>query len=208
SSPWYLREGRRFASIEAMIAHYRKHSPSDSCKLKSVVPRRNWLLGKANVHYESRNQLGKGRYSTAYKGSLASGNHRSAVVVKKAIPLKHDSDIAEPSLPAILEEARYLVYRTHQSIVNVIGVECCARPYLVIIEYCPGADLHTHLSKRGKEIGTTERLLYCFEVSLGVAFVHSKNRVVRDLSDKNILISARGELKIDCFGPSALLKRP
>lgn len=48
----------------------------------------------------------------------------------------------------------------------MFGVACDHPPILIVMEYCPGGDLQTHLKKQQEAIEIGERLVYTLEVSV------------------------------------------
>ncbi|RCN48519.1 hypothetical protein ANCCAN_05344 [Ancylostoma caninum] len=79
----------------------------------------------------------------------------------------------------------------------MFGVACDHPPILIVMEYCPGGDLQTHLKNQKEAIEIGERLVYTLELmalqaARGMRYLHRKNCIHRDLAARNCLISAKG----------------
>ena len=57
----------------------------------------------------------------------------------------------------------------------------------MVIDYCSGGDLATHLLKAGKFNEETSRF-YISELILAIEYLHKANIVYRDLKPENILL--------------------
>ncbi|PIO69689.1 SH2 domain protein [Teladorsagia circumcincta] len=89
--------------------------------------------------------------------------------------------------------------------VKMFGVACDHPPILIVMEYCPGGDLQSHLKKQKSAIEVGERIVYTIEAARGMRYLHRKNCIHRDLAARNCLISAKGSMKIADFGLSKLV---
>ncbi|RCN48521.1 hypothetical protein ANCCAN_05346, partial [Ancylostoma caninum] len=73
----------------------------------------------------------------------------------------------------------------------MFGVACDHPPILIVMEYCPGGDLQSHLKRMKEAIEAGERLVYTLEAARGMRYLHKKNCIHRDLAARNCLISAK-----------------
>ncbi|CAG0890375.1 unnamed protein product [Cyprideis torosa] len=72
----------------------------------------------------------------------------------------------------------------------------------LLLEYAPGGDMYTHLSKLRR---FTERrtATYVWQISDALSYCHSKGVIHRDMKPENILIGARGQALLADFGWAA-----
>jgi len=96
----------------------------------------------------------------------------------------------------ILQKASHpFVMKLHYSFQNKTTL------YL-IMDFCPGGELFTHLTNTGNFDEETVRF-YTAEIVLGMQYLHEElNVIYRDLKLKNILLDASGHIKITDFGLS------
>ncbi|VDM63059.1 unnamed protein product [Angiostrongylus costaricensis] len=72
----------------------------------------------------------------------------------------------------MVEEAQMMSYYVHEHIVEVVrrnffyGLACDRAPILIVMEYCPGGNLESHLKKQKECIEVGERVIYALEVIL------------------------------------------
>lgn len=69
----------------------------------------------------------------------------------------------------------------------------------LILDYCPGGDLHYHRSER-KIFKECEARFFIAEILLAVEYIHSLNIIHRDLKPENILIDEDGHCCLSDFG--------
>ncbi|KAK6028438.1 hypothetical protein OSTOST_05517 [Ostertagia ostertagi] len=73
----------------------------------------------------------------------------------------------------------------------MFGVACDHPPILIVMEYCPGGDLQSHLKKQKSAIEVGERIVYTIEAARVCDTCTGKNCIHRDLAARNCLISAK-----------------
>ena len=78
----------------------------------------------------------------------------------------------------------------------------------IIMEYCDSGDLNSFINnlKKEKKYLTEEEIWYFFiQISLGLAYIHSKNILHRDLKPMNIFLTDKNKIKIGDLGVAKLL---
>lgn len=76
--------------------------------------------------------------------------------------------------------------------------------YYFVMEYLPGGDVYTLLSKNNLPKKTIQ--LIVAETILAINYLHSIHIIHRDIKPENILISAKGHFKLSDFGLSKTLQ--
>ncbi|KCZ79715.1 CMGC/CDK protein kinase [Anncaliia algerae PRA339] len=90
-------------------------------------------------------------------------------------------------------EVRFLKELKHKNIVECVTTINSEENYIIVFEYVEYT-LDRYLAKKHDKMGLVQQLLE------GVAYIHSKNIMHRDLKPRNILINSKGDLKIADFG--------
>ncbi|GMT17461.1 hypothetical protein PFISCL1PPCAC_8758, partial [Pristionchus fissidentatus] len=116
-----------------------------------------------------------------------------------------ESEEAKEAQKSMMHEAQIMSFYTHEHVIQFHGIACDRPPVLVVMEFCAGGDLLSHLVKHGKKTDEREKMIYLFEGSRGMIFLHLKKCVHRDLAARNCLISSTGRIKIADFGLSKLI---
>ena len=78
----------------------------------------------------------------------------------------------------------------------------------IIMEYCDNGDLNSFINKLKKEnkfLSEEEIWCYFIQISLGLAYIHSKNILHRDLKPMNIFLTNKNQIKIGDLGVAKLL---
>jgi len=74
------------------------------------------------------------------------------------------------------------------------------RVYMVM-DYCNGGDLYTHL-RRERSFTENRSRFYAAEILVGLNYLHQRGIIYRDLKPENILLDTDGHIKLSDFGLS------
>lgn len=84
-------------------------------------------------------------------------------------------------------------------IIRLYGTFQDQKHLLMLLEYAIGGELFTYLRRAGRfPLGTTK--FYAAEIVCALEYMHNLNIVYRDLKPENLLLDARGHIKIADFG--------
>ncbi|KAL6059575.1 Tyrosine-protein kinase abl1 [Balamuthia mandrillaris] len=153
-------------------------------------------------------KIGRGGFSTVWKGELQRFGKQQAVAVK----VIHEELYDETMITNFATEIEILGELNHPNIVKLIGV--CGEPshLAILLEYCPEgslADLLVDEKKRAK-LNWQTRLKIAKDVAKGVLYLHSRSPKIihRDIKASNVLviIDAKDNItaKITDFGLAKL----
>ncbi|KAL0367663.1 UNVERIFIED_CONTAM: Serine/threonine-protein kinase RUNKEL [Sesamum radiatum] len=138
-------------------------------------------------HYHIYEAIGRGKYSTVYKGRK-----------KKTIEYYAIKSVDKSHRSKVLQEVRILHTLDHSNVLKFYSwYETSAHLWLVL-EYCVGGDLMTLLQQTFLSIIATE----WFSITNGLIsrYLHSKGIIYCDLKPSNILLDENGHTKLCDFG--------
>eukprot|EP00826_Nyctotherus_ovalis_P045483 TRINITY_DN503_c0_g1_i8.p1 TRINITY_DN503_c0_g1~~TRINITY_DN503_c0_g1_i8.p1 ORF type:complete len:301 (-),score=77.38 TRINITY_DN503_c0_g1_i8:231-1133(-) len=107
--------------------------------------------------------------------------------------------LAEGVPASTLKEISLLRKVHHPNIVKLHDVLIVGEELSLVLEYMP-YNLKEYLERFGKTLGDIEKRILLYQIISGVAYLHSKTILHRDLKPCNILISKNGIPKIADFG--------
>ena len=143
-------------------------------------------------------KLAEGPMSRVYRCEDRDGN----IIVAKVLT-EHGNRIAEKlsvrlGKPWEGEKAKPL---THPNVVRTIDCGKDKNGYYILMEYLPGGNFAQHLRDRAPEI-MTRRLDVLIGAANGLAYVHEKGIIHRDVCPKNLMFDSEGTVKLIDFGVS------
>jgi serine/threonine protein kinase len=93
----------------------------------------------------------------------------------------------------------FLSEAAHPFLVKFLGSAQDARHVRFVLEYVPGGELFSHLRRLGRFSEPVARF-YAAEVVLALEYLHDRQIAFRDLKPENVLLDARGHVKLTDFG--------
>jgi serine/threonine-protein kinase len=145
-------------------------------------------------HYEIVAELGRGGMGVVYKGFEPALNR--FVAIKELSPsLAHDPQLVE----RFLREARSMAALNDPHIIQIyfIGQEN-GQPFFVM-EFVEGDSLSGLLKREGR-LQPEVALKILYQTAQGLATAHDAGVIHRDIKPGNLMLSARGQVKIADFG--------
>lgn len=147
------------------------------------------FLGKWLVERE----LGRGAFAAAW---LATDLALKRLVVIKQL---HPEMAATPEArDRFRREAQILAALDHPHVVRVYGAEHVADAWFLVMEYADGGSLADRA--RGGAIPVRDAVAVTAAILDGIAYIHAKGVLHRDLKPDNVLLTANGSVKIADFG--------
>ncbi len=113
--------------------------------------------------------------------------------------LKKSEIIRLRQVEHIQSEVKILSQIQHPFIVNMLGFLADEKRLYMLFDYVPGGELFSHLRRANKFSNDASRF-YAAEITLAFEYLHSFNIVYRDLKPENLLLTAKGHIKITDFG--------
>jgi len=116
-------------------------------------------------------------------------------------------DLGKENAKILITEVYIMKTSHHASIIEYIDSFALDGQLWVVMEYMDGGCL-TDVLEEYKSVSLTEyQIAYiCEQALLGLAYIHTLNRIHRDIKSDNILLNRAGAVKIADFGYAAQLK--
>lgn len=162
--------------------------------------------------YRILGRIAVGGMAELYKARLdGPGGFQRTFAIKRILP--HLS--THPDFVAMfVEEARIAGLLSHANIVQILDLGVQDGSYYIAMEHVDGPDLGRVLRRareRGRTIPPEHAVFIAIEVLKGLEYAHTRQVVVdgkplplqivhRDVTPSNVLVSARGEVKLTDFG--------
>ena len=155
--------------------------------------------------------LGRGAYGSVYEGLTIEG--RLVAVKVMDLPATDDDATLEDYTNRLMKEVNVMRILKHKNCVayyncQLVRNERDGRQVQIFLEHCPGGTLATLCRNQGeKGLSIVLVRLYVRQVLEGLAYLHAKGVIHRDIKPDNVLISATGEAKLADFGCSKKLSQ-
>lgn len=164
--------------------------------MKHTLPDNSESVALDNIRGELKNVklIGKGGMSHVFRAWQPSLER--FIVVKR---LKDDLIQNPETAERFRREARALASVLHQNIAHVYDYVEKPGEAFILMEYIEGMDLSAIIEKAG---GLPPAIAACIllEVSKGLAYIHERGLIHRDVKPSNIRVTNRGEVKLMDFG--------
>ncbi|XP_043720123.1 mitogen-activated protein kinase kinase kinase 3-like isoform X2 [Telopea speciosissima] len=140
--------------------------------------------------------LGRGTFGHVYVGFNSENGQMCAI---KEVRVISDDQTSKECLKQLNQEIALLSQLSHPNIVQYYGSELGEETLSVYLEYVSGGSIHKLLREYG---AFKEPVIqsYTRQILSGLAYLHGRNTVHRDIKGANILVGPTGEVKLADFG--------
>jgi serine/threonine protein kinase len=147
----------------------------------------------------SQTLLGTGAFGAVYLGVHEETGQM--IAVKQITIGSHNNKETQNQIEQLASEIRLMKQLDHPNIVKYLHAERVENQLLIYMELMSGGSLAS-LVKKFTKLPESVMKVYMRQVLVGVAYLHQKNVVHRDIKADNILLSSDGTAKISDFGTS------
>ncbi|XP_049851815.1 serine/threonine-protein kinase 4 homolog A-like [Schistocerca gregaria] len=165
---------------------------------KSIKSKLKLNTRKLSEEYEIIETLGQGSYGAV---SLARHKKKQSLHAIKQIPINDN-------LKELLKEIEYMMDCKSEHVVRFDDCYLLEENVLcIVMEYCRAGSV-SDLLRLNQTTLTEKQIVYVVRDILdGLAALHSKNRIHRDIKAENILVTHEGVSKLGDFGVSGTLSK-
>nr|XP_009609626.1 mitogen-activated protein kinase kinase kinase YODA-like [Nicotiana tomentosiformis] len=125
----------------------------------------------------------------------------------KEVTLFSDDAKSKESAKQLAQEIALLSRLRHPNIVQYYGTETVGDKPYIYLEYVSGGSIYKLLQEYGA-FGETAIRSYTQQILSGLAYLHAKNTVHRDIKGANILVDPNGRIKLADFGMAKHVSLP
>ncbi|KAL3755742.1 hypothetical protein ACJRO7_002746 [Eucalyptus globulus] len=150
-------------------------------------PGSRWKKGKL---------IGRGTFGHVYVGFNSESGEMCAM---KEVTLFSDDAKSRESAKQLMQEIALLSRLQHPNIVQYYGSENVDDKLYIYLEYVSGGSIYKLLQEYG-QLGEHAIRSYTQQILSGLAYLHAKNTVHRDIKGANILVDPTGRVKLADFG--------
>jgi serine/threonine protein kinase len=157
------------------------------------------LVSKTFNHYLIEEKLGEGGMGVVYR---ARDTRLDRPVAVKVLP--HDK-VADPERKRrFIQEAKAASALNHPNIITIYDIDQAEGTDFIVMEYVDGETLDDLIGRKGLRVG--EALKYAIQVADALTAAHAAGIVHRDLKPGNVIVTAKGHVKVLDFGLAKLLE--
>ncbi|XP_073064308.1 mitogen-activated protein kinase kinase kinase YODA-like [Primulina eburnea] len=181
------------------ISNSSPFSQPNSAVASPSVPRspgRAENLASPGSRWKRGKLLGRGTFGHVYVGFNSETGEMCAM---KEVTLFADDAKSKESAKQLGQEIVLLSRLKHPNIVQYYGSETVGDRLYIYLEYVSGGSIHKILQEYGI-LGESAIRSYTQQILSGLAYLHAKNTVHRDIKGANILVDPNGRVKLADFG--------
>ncbi|KAF9583760.1 Suppressor of Sensor Kinase (SLN1) [Lunasporangiospora selenospora] len=158
------------------------------------------LTDSVVIRWQMAKFIGQGTFGTVYLGTNSDTGELIAV---KEIRFQN----ASPALvKSIHDEMKVMKMLNHPNIVRYDNIEVHRHKVYIFMEYCQGGSL-ADLLEHGRIEDEKVIKVYTLQLLKGLAYLHHRNVVHRDVKPDNVLLDHLGNIKFVDFGAAKVLAK-
>jgi serine/threonine protein kinase/Tfp pilus assembly protein PilF len=151
------------------------------------------MIGQQILHYKVVEKLGEGGMGIVY---LAEDTKLDRNVAIKFLPNHIASNSHERK--RFRTEAKAAAALNHPNIATIYAIEEIDDNMFIVMEYIDGVELKERF--KSGPLAVDEATNFALQLARGLQAAHEKNIIHRDIKSTNIMITAKGQIKIMDFG--------
>ncbi|CAD6253834.1 unnamed protein product [Miscanthus lutarioriparius] len=187
---------RTFGQCPASPTSWQEDSRSSSSPQPLPLPPGSPCLPSRSLQWKKGKLLGSGTFGQVYMGFNSEGGQMCAI---KEVKVISDDSNSKECLRQLNQEIMLLRELSHPNIVQYYGSDLCNETLSVYLEYVSGGSIHKLLQEYGP-FGEAVLRNYTAQILSGLAYLHGRNTVHRDIKGANILVDPNGDIKLADFG--------
>jgi len=144
--------------------------------------------------------IGRGSFGRVYK---AMDKETGGIVAIKLIPICEEGN--EDELKKIIREINLLQQCDSSYVTAYYGSYFKDKRLWIVMEYCSGGSLKRVMTRLKSPLTEEEISVVCYQVAKGLAHLHSRRLLHRDIKADNILLHSNGLAKLADLGVATMM---
>ncbi|KAI4389909.1 hypothetical protein MLD38_002077 [Melastoma candidum] len=186
--------------------HYPDHSPLSSPSTSRSHPNPSSPNGISSSFYHkslSEGQwnkgklIGHGSFGSVY---VATNRETGALCAMKEVDLVADDPRSAESVRQLEQEIRFLRRLNHPNIVQYYGSETIEDHFYIYLEYVYPGSISKYVQEHFETMTESVVRNFTRHILSGLAYLHSKSIIHRDIKGANLLVDSMGVVKLADFG--------
>jgi non-specific serine/threonine protein kinase len=155
------------------------------------------MIGQIILHYRIIEQLGQGGMGVVYK---AEDTKLQRLVALKFLPENLTRDAEAKA--RLVQEARAAAALNHPNVCTIYEIEESEGQLFLALEFVEGETLRKTVIS--EQLSVSSVVEYALQIAAGLQAAHEKGVIHRDIKSSNIMVTAKGQIKIMDFGLAKL----
>lgn len=171
------------------------HSPPAAATFSHAVAKSESL--PMNSQWQKGKLIGRGTFGSVY---VATNRETGALCAMKEVELFPDDPKCAECIKQLEQEIKVLSHLQHSNIVQYYGSEIVDDRFYIYLEYVHPGSINKYVRDHCGAI--TESVIRNFtrHILSGLAYLHSKKTIHRDIKGANLLVDSAGVVKLADFG--------
>mmetsp|Transcript_17527 Transcript_17527/g.17478 ORF Transcript_17527/g.17478 Transcript_17527/m.17478 type:complete len:510 (+) Transcript_17527:428-1957(+) len=148
------------------------------------------------LDFQAIQQIGKGSFGEVFLVEKKDSHELFAMKI-----LQKSKVMRQNIVKYAMTERNVLSYMRHPFIVGLKYAFQTQNKLFLILDYCPGGDLGSHIA-REKRFSETRARIYLCEILAALEELHRRDIIFRDLKPDNVVLDAEGHAMLTDFGLS------
>ncbi|XP_031480195.1 mitogen-activated protein kinase kinase kinase 5-like [Nymphaea colorata] len=171
--------------------------PSSSSPQPAATPN-----SSTRTAWQKKSIIGCGTYGRVYR---AINSETGATCAMKEVCLAPDDPSSADSIKHLEKEIETLSQLKHHNIVQYYGSEVVEDHFYIYLEFVHPGSITKFIQESGGSLPEAVVRNFTRHILLGLAYLHSKDVVHRDIKGANLLVNDRGVVKLADFGMAKYL---
>ncbi|MCG3118069.1 MAG: Serine/threonine-protein kinase PknD [bacterium] len=155
------------------------------------------MIGKSISHYKILEKLGEGGMGVVYKAEDTKLERRVAL---KFLPENLTRDAEAKA--RLVQEARAAAALNHPNICTIYEIDESAGRLFLALEFVEGETLRNKVITEQLSVNSVAE--YALQIAAGLQAAHERGVIHRDIKSVNVMVTAKGQIKIMDFGLAKL----